>query len=428
MSITAQQIRDALNDPPTLEALYRRDPTAFRRAFAEAAAAAPDSPVIRVWEARLRWDEVPAEPGAAPSGTARDRDPGRRRLWGALGLGLLAGTLIRIPTIWISEDWYYPRYLPTLVLLALAGYFWLERRSREHALTGGVLAVVVAVYALLLPGGPDYTDSVVLALLYLPVLVWALLGIVFAGPRWRDDDARIDFVRYNGELLILASLVGLSFFVFSGITVNLFALIFEDPAEWYAENIGIFGAAAVPLIATYLYDVVFGRRTAIASVLVRIFVPLFLAMTVVYLAVALLGDRNPFLDRSFLLGFNLLLLVVLGMTVFSIAQRERAAGVSWIDYATMGLLVVTFVIDLIALSAIVFRLSSYGFTPNRVVVLGTNLVVLAHLVWIFREYLGVLRGQAEVGVLRRPVAGYLPVYVGWAALVAFVLPLVFRYA
>jgi hypothetical protein len=29
--------------------------------------------------------------------------------------------------------------------------------------------------------------------------------------------------------------------------------------------------------------------------------------------------------------------------------------------------------------------------------------------------------------MRHAVAGYLPVYVGWAALVAFVLPLVFRF-
>jgi hypothetical protein len=30
--------------------------------------------------------------------------------------------------------------------------------------------------------------------------------------------------------------------------------------------------------------------------------------------------------------------------------------------------------------------------------------------------------------VRQVVAGYLPVYVGWAALVAFVLPLVFRFS
>jgi len=41
------------------------------------------------------------------------------------------------------------------------------------------------------------------------------------------------------------------------------------------------------------------------------------------------------------------------------------------------LLAVSLVIDLIALSAILFRLTSYGLTPNRLVVLGANLIIIA---------------------------------------------------
>ena len=131
-------------------------------------------------------------------------------------------------------------------------------------------------------------------------------------------------------------------------------------------------AAAVPVAGTYLYDVVFKRHTGIASVLARVFAPLFLMMTGTYLGVAFLGGQNPFVDRSFLITFNGLLLVVLGMTVFSIAERGEQTEVGWIDYVNVALLVVTLVIDLIALSAILFRLTSYGLTPNRVVVLGAK--------------------------------------------------------
>ncbi|HEX9886474.1 MAG TPA: hypothetical protein VGA70_08305 [Longimicrobiales bacterium] len=411
MQPTSQRILESLNDPKQMEALYRQDPESFRDCFDEVSRAAQDSETLRVWRARLEYSE-PA------------RGDERRRLWYAIGIGLCVGALVRIPAVWLGDEWYYPRFAPSLIILALAAYFWLENRRPGELITGLALAAIVTVYASLLPGS---TDSVVMALLHLPILFWAFLGFVFTGASWRDPQRRIRYIRYNGELLILASLVGLGGIVFSGITVALFELVLENSAAWYAQNVGVVGAAAVPVAGTYLYDVVFKRRTGIASVLARVFAPLFLVMTSAYLAVAFLGGQSPFVDREFLITFNGLLLVVLGMTVFSIAERGEQTEVGWIDYVNVALLVVTLVIDAIALSAILFRLTSYGLTPNRVVVLGANLVVMAHLAWTCRAYIGLIRGKHDAGGVRQAVVGYLPVYVGWAALVSFVLPFVFRF-
>jgi hypothetical protein len=411
MQPTAARILECLEAPKALEALYRQDPESFRDSFNAVMQAAPDSATVRVWAARLEY--------RAPAG-----GPARQRLGWALMIGLSVGALIRLPAVWLGEEWYYPRVAPSLVLLALAAYFWVEHRERYRLSASLVLAAGVIAYTALLP---EYTDSVVMALIHLPILCWAFLGLVFTGPAWRESEPRIRFLRYNGELLILASLVGLGGIVFSGITVALFELVAKDSAEWYAQNVGVIGAAAVPVAATYLYDVVFNRRTGIASVLARVFAPLFLVMTGSYLVVALLGGQNPFVDRSFLIIVNGLLLVVLGMTVFSIAERGEQAEVGWIDYINVALLVVTLVIDLIALSAILFRLSSYGLTPNRVVVLGANLVVMTHLWWTCRASVGFIRGKSGPGAVRQAVSGYLPVYVGWAVLVAVILPLVFRF-
>lgn len=412
MQPTAQRILQCLDDPMELEALYRQDPASFRDSFEEAFAGAQGSMTLRVWAARLGHNE-PARGGEW------------RQLWPAIGLGLLVGALVRLPAIWLGEEWYYFRFAPSLVILGLAAYFWLEQRDRGRMIASLAIAAIVIVYAALLPG---LTDSVVMALVHLPILCWAFLGFVFTGASWRDSEPRIRFLRYNGELLILASLVALGGLVFSGITVALFEMVSKNSADWYAKNVGVVGAAAVPIAATYLYDVVFTRRTGIASVLARVFAPLFLMMTGSYLVVAFLGGQNPFVDRSFLITVNGLLLVVLGMTVFSIAERGEQAEVGWIDYVNVALLVVTLVIDLIALSAILFRLTSYGLTPNRVVVLGVNIVVMTHLAWTCRASISLIRGKCGPGDVRHAVAGYLPVYAGWAALVSFVLPLVFRFS
>lgn len=412
MQPMAQRILASLENPGELEALYRQDPEAFREAFGPATRPAADSPTVRVWEARLGY-----------SRPALGSD--QRRLWLALALGAAAGLLVRVPALWLGDEWYYPRLGPSLVLLSLAAYFWLTRNDRRGLLAGLLAVAAVAAYTFVLP---DYTDSVAMALVHLPVLLWGMVGMAFAGGDWRDSGHRIRFLRYNGELLILGSLVALGGIVFSGLTVGLFELAAENSGEWYVQNIGIMGVAAVPVVATYLYDVVFRRHTGIAPVLARVFAPLFLVMTTTYVAVALLGGRNPFLDREFLIIVNGLLLVVLGMTVFSIAERGESARAGWIDLVNVALLVVTLLLDLVALSAILFRLTSYGFTPNRVVVLGANLVIMAHLAWTCRGYIRLIRGRGDATAVRRAVTGYLPVYLAWAALVAFVLPVVFRFA
>ncbi len=419
MGLTSRGILELVDRPEELEALYRRDADGFRSALLEASRSEPDSATLRVWRARLEY-----RPAVRPEA--------KRRLWHAIGIGLAVGAAVRIPALFLGEEWYYPRLGPSLVLLAPAVYFWLESRERRGLVASLLLAAVATVFVSLLPGDAEaFADSVVMALIHLPILFWALLGFVFTGAAWRDSEQRIRFVRYNGELLILSSLVALGGIVFSGLTVALFQLVYENgeaTVEWYVQNVGLVGAAVVPLAGTYLYDVVFEKRTGIASVLARVFAPLFLIMTAIYLVVAFSSGQNPFVDRSFLITFNGLLLVVLGMTVFSIAERGEQTELQWIDYVNVALLVVTLVIDLIALAAIVFRLSSYGLTPNRVVVLGANLVVMTHLAWTCKAYLGLLAKTSGVAEIRRAVTGYLPVYAGWAVLVVFVLPFLFRFS
>lgn len=410
---TSERIVQLLHDPRALEALYRQDPRAFRRSLDEASRMAPESVALGVWRARLECDA----PGVGAAW--------RLKLAQAMAIALVFGALVRLPALWLGEESYYPRLAPSLVVLALSAYFWMARRDRGRLLAGLLLAIASAVHVWRLPGS---IDSVAMVLIHLPIVFWVFLGFVFTGDAWRTSDARIDFLRYNGELLVLACLVALGGVVFSAVTVALLQLVSDRMGEWYVENIAIFGLVAVPVAATFLYDVVFQVRTRIAAVLARVFAPLFLVMSTAYLSIAFVGGQNPFLDRSFLIAFNGLLLVVLGITVMSIVERGDSPRMGLTDSINFALVAVTLLIDAIALSAIVFRLASFGFTPNRVVVLGANLTIMVHLSWLFGTYVGLVRQRSGVADLRRVVASYLPVYGIWAAAVAFVLPFVFRSA
>ena len=159
--------------------------------------------------------------------------------------------------------------------------------------------------------------------------------------------------------------------------------------------------------------------------LARIFAPLFLVMVVTYLGFTLYGEKNPFLDREFLITFNGLLVVVLGISVFSVVAREKESQAGFSDYVNIALMAVTLLINAIALSAILYRLASFGFTPNRVVVLGANILFFVHLIWMGKTYVHLVRKKTGFTAMVRVVVLYLPVYAVWALIVAFLLPVVF---
>lgn len=139
----------------------------------------------------------------------------------------------------------------------------------------------------------------------------------------------------------------------------------------------------------------------------------------------ILQQKSPFTDRDFLIAFNGLLLVVLGLCVFSISERGSKETTGVVDIMNIGLVSVTLIIDVVALAAILFRLTSYGFTPNRVAVLGANLLVFCHLAGILHHYTRFMRRKAGLDCLHIWIVKYLPVYTTWSIVVAAGFPIIF---
>lgn len=135
--------------------------------------------------------------------------------------------------------------------------------------------------------------------------------------------------------------------------------------------------------------------------------------------------KSPFTDREFLLAFNVLLFVVLLISVFLISEHSSKSGKNFNDYINVSLVVVTIIIDIIALSAIVFRLAENGSSPNRIAVLGANVLILCHLGGILFQYVKYMTGKVEFAGLEKWIVKYLPVYVGWIILVTFIFPFLF---
>jgi hypothetical protein len=81
----------------------------------------------------------------------------------------------------------------------------------------------------------------------------------------------------------------------------------------------------------------------------------------------------------------------------------------------------------LALSAILFRISEWGITPNRAAVLGGNGLILINLLLVTAQLFKVLTKTATINDVRNTIASYLPVYCLWTIIVTFIFPMLFGY-
>jgi hypothetical protein len=150
-------------------------------------------------------------------------------------------------------------------------------------------------------------------------------------------------------------------------------------------------------------------------------------MLVIYLVAIIYSGKDPYNDREFLLIFNALLIGVMAIIFFSVAETSKKTK-SQIEVWVLFLLsVVTIIVNGIALSAILFRISEWGITPNRAAVLGGNVLILINLLLVTVQIFRVLAKKADTTGVGKAIAYYLPIYSLWTIIVTFLFPFIFGY-
>ena len=165
-----------------------------------------------------------------------------------------------------------------------------------------------------------------------------------------------------------------------------------------------------------------------APVLTRLFTPLFTVLLLVFLATMAWTGRPIDIQRNVLIGFDLLLVLVVGLVLYAASARDPQAPPNLFDRLQLLLIVSGLAVDGLALAAIASRISEFGFTPNRVAALGENLILLVNLTWSAWLSAEFVLGRGQFRALETWQTGYLPVYSSWAALVVVLFPPLFGYA
>ena len=381
--------------------------------------------------AREHSDRLWKQLVVVPSESGEPRVRARTEAIIAFALAVAAAVLIKVPALFgirMDQDGsFYARNLSFFVLPLLTGYFAWKRRLDTGTLrwlaVGFVAACVIANVYPFAPGG----HTVALTALHLPIALWLGVGIAYAGGRWSQVAGRMDFIRFSGELLIYYVLIALGGGVLMAFVVLIFEAIGIDVEPFFESWLLPCGAAGAVLVASWLVEAKQSVIENMAPVLTRLFTPMFAALLVTFLGTVLWTGRVVDIERNVLIGFDLLLVVVLGLLLYSISARDPRSPAGAFDVVQVILVVGALLADAVALWAIAGRVSEFGFSPNRVAALGENAILLVNLAWSAVLYIRFLRGRGSFSDLERWQTNYIPVYAAWATMVVIVFPPAFRY-
>jgi hypothetical protein len=166
----------------------------------------------------------------------------------------------------------------------------------------------------------------------------------------------------------------------------------------------------------------------VIATLMRVLLPLTLAVLVIYLGFIPFRFWEPFQNRDVLIIYNAMLFAVIALLVGAtpIQPATLAPGLRvWLRRGLIAVALLAVVVSLYALAAIGYRTWEGGITLNRLTIIGWNVInigILALLLLRQRR----ADAQTWAQAMQAAFGAGMPIYVAWALFVVLALPWLFR--
>lgn len=413
------QIKNNIDNPERLEELYRQNKKIFESEFFSIYDEISSTQLARFWHARLNAEKT--------NYTGLNAN----EIIKTVTFMIIVSAIILLPKLFgfSSDDIkFYEKNIGITALFGVSLYtIFLKKYYTLKKLLGTVIIFTAsAIYINILPINPN-SSSIILIYIHLPLLLWFIFGLVYIDFDLKKLSNRIEFIKFNGDMAVLYGIFAIAGMILTTFTIGLFSAIGANIEKYYIEFIVIPGIVSVPIICSYLIHKFDYLSNKITPLVANIFSPLVLVTLAVYLISIAMKGSNPFIDRDFLIVFNGMLVGVVALITFSITEKMNFVGIRYYSISFLLLVIIAILVNLIALSAIAYRIAEYGITPNRLAVVGSNLLFLIHIILLFINLIGILRKKKELSAIELTTAKYLPVYGIWLVFVVFLMPLLFNF-
>ena len=412
-----EEIINNLDNPKQLEKLYRDDMRSFKQAFDSIYHDFKDTQIVQIWNERLNFE------------SEEEISWGNKyELLFIIVASFLAGLLAKIPEFTpIEAVFFYSRNTAFIVFPLLVAYFaWRQKNSGRSIVITSAVLLLSCVYINALPDNSK-SDTLIIARIHLPLFLWTVLGFTFVGNKWRDYCRRLDFLKANGDCIVITTIILIAGIVLTFISLGLFRVIGLGIEEFYLRYVVAWGIAASPIVGTYLVLTNPQLVNKVSPVIAKVFTPLVLVTLIVYLLAVIGTGKDPYHDRDFLLVFNILLVAVMAIILFSVVATSKKAVSTVGLFLLLSLAIVTVLVNGTALLAILYRISEWGFSPNRLAVLGSNILIMTHLLVLTYGLFWTIRNRSQIKFVEKSIAHFLPIYGLWTVFVTFIFPFLFNF-
>ncbi len=295
-----------IDNPRQLEKLYRQNKSLFKQQFSMLYPELKENKMADFWNERLNYESD----DVYFWGTTKD-------VTFVVIAAILAGIIAKLPGIFnLDQEFFYQRNIGFIVFPTLSVYFAWKNNLKNTTIVFISVAILVSLLFINFLPGQNKSDSLLLSCIHLPLLLWCVLGYAFVDGSLTNYDKRLVFLRYNGDLLVMTTLILIAGGILTGVTIGLFELIGLHIQKFYFENVVIFAVAASPITGTYLTETNPQIENKVSPLIAKIFSPLVLITLIAYLVAIVISGKNIYNDREFLLIFNALLIGVMAIIFF----------------------------------------------------------------------------------------------------------------
>src|SRR5687767_5007006 len=205
-----EQIITNLDHPEQLEKLYRADEPGFKNAFNNLFESLKGNPLATFWHTRLNYtrDEI-------VQGRSYDL------VW-VIVAALVAGLIAKLPSILgINEAFFYTRNIGFIIFPVLTSYFaWKNKLSAGKIIVIACAIVAGVIFINFLPDVKK-SDTLLLSCIHMLLWLWAVLGFAFVGGKDNDMQKRLGYLKYNGDLVVMTTLIVIAGGILTGVTFGL---------------------------------------------------------------------------------------------------------------------------------------------------------------------------------------------------------------
>ncbi len=191
-----EQIKSNLDNPNQLEKLYRENKTAFKKEFNNLYPDIKENTTAQIWNERLNFESEEISWGT------------KNELVFVIIASFIAGFIAKLPQFFgFADEFFYPRNIAFVVFPLLAAYFaWKQNVSTKKIVIASIAILISVLFINFLPDN-NQSDTLILACIHLPLFLWAVLGFTYLGKDIKNNQRRLDFLRYNGDLVVMTTII-----------------------------------------------------------------------------------------------------------------------------------------------------------------------------------------------------------------------------